>query len=177
MRFLPPIFALGFTLASCAAPPAQAPRPAPPLRPGPASTPPRPAPPPVAGSDWTDWPVTPGDWRYAAEAGGSTASFGPAGAAPLLSIHCDSTSRRVLFTRGDGATGGAFIIRTSFGAVQWPAALSATGRPVAVRAASDEGLDQIAFSRGRFVVETAGAPPLVLPAWPEVTKVVEDCRG
>ena len=179
MRFLTPIplsvLALSFTLASCVAPPVQVPRPAPP-RPAPTSAPPLPAPPPGASDDWTDWPVTPGDWRYAAEAGGSTARFGPAAAAPLLTIHCDSATRRILFVRGDGATGGALTIRTSFGAVQWPATASTTGL-VAARAAGDEALDQIAFSRGRFLVETAGAAPLVLPAWAEVTKVVEDCRG
>ncbi len=179
MRFIAPmklsVLALGFALASCVARPAETPRLAP-LRPTTASPQLSPAPPPVASNDWTDWPVTPGDWRYATEAGGSTASFGPTGAAPLLTIHCDSATRRILFVRSGGATGGALTIRTSFGAVQWPATASTTGL-VAARAASDEALDQIAFSRGRFVVETVGAAPLVLPVWAEVTKVVEDCRG
>ena len=44
-------------------------------------------------------------------------------------------------------------------------------------AATDPLLDAMAFSRGRFVVEQAGAPPLVLPAWAEIGRVVEDCRG
>ncbi len=43
--------------------------------------------------------------------------------------------------------------------------------------ANDPLLDAIGFSRGRFVVEQAGTPPLVLPAWAEVERVVEDCRG
>jgi hypothetical protein len=42
--------------------------------------------------------------------------------------------------------------------------------------ARDPLLDAMAFSRGRFVVETAGLPTLYVPSWPEVGRVVEDCR-
>jgi hypothetical protein len=34
----------------------------------------------------------------------------------------------------------------------------------------------MAFSKGRFAIEAGSAPPLYLPSWPEVTRVVEDCR-
>jgi hypothetical protein len=34
----------------------------------------------------------------------------------------------------------------------------------------------MAYSRGRFMVETAGLPALYLPSWPEVTRVVDDCQ-
>lgn len=43
-------------------------------------------------------------------------------------------------------------------------------------AARDSLLDAIAFSRGRFAVETAGLPTLYLPSWPEISRVIEDCR-
>ena len=43
-------------------------------------------------------------------------------------------------------------------------------------AASDRQLDAMAFSRGRFMLEVSGLPTLVLPAWAEVGKVIEDCR-
>ena len=173
MRFIAPALALSLTLASCVGPPAEPPRAAPRPAPSPASAP---LPPPPASNDWTDWPAAPGDWRYAVEQGGSIARFGPAGAAPLLSVRCDTATHRIFITRSDGATGTALTIRTSFGAVQWPAEASTTGL-VATRTSGDPALDQIAFSRGRFAVETPGAPPLVLPVWAEVTKVVEDCRG
>ena len=54
------------------------------------------------------------------------------------------------------------------------------GQPPAIAAsagARDPRLDQIAFSRGRFLVDVAGQSRLVLPAWPEVARVIEDCRG
>lgn len=170
MRFLAPVLALSFTLASCVAPPVEVPRPAP----RPAAPPPLPA--PQVSSDWTDWPATAGDWRYVAEQGGTIARFGPVGGATILSIRCDTASRRIVVTRSDGATGTALTVRTSFGVAQWPAQAGSAGI-VATRAANDAALDQIAFSRGRFVVETEDAPTLVLPAWAEVARVIEDCRG
>jgi len=42
--------------------------------------------------------------------------------------------------------------------------------------ASDPLFDQIAFSRGRVLVRTAGGD-LVLPIWPEPARLIEDCRG
>ena len=43
--------------------------------------------------------------------------------------------------------------------------------------ASDPLVDAMGYSRGRFIVETAPLPPLVVPAWAEVLRVAEDCRG
>jgi hypothetical protein len=42
--------------------------------------------------------------------------------------------------------------------------------------ARDGLLDAMAFSRGRFAVETAGLPTLYVPSWTEVSRVIEDCR-
>lgn len=42
--------------------------------------------------------------------------------------------------------------------------------------ARDSLLDAMAFSRGRFAVETAGLPTLYVPSWPEISRVIEDCR-
>lgn len=44
-------------------------------------------------------------------------------------------------------------------------------------AARDPQLDSMAFSRGRILIGLAGAPDLIMPIWPEFTRVVEDCRG
>jgi hypothetical protein len=75
-----------------------------------------------------------------------------------------------------GAAGTALTIRTT-GAERRLAA-TATGDGLSARlAASDALLDEIVFSRGRFAVEAEGAPLLILPAWPETARVIEDCRG
>jgi hypothetical protein len=50
------------------------------------------------------------------------------------------------------------------------------GASAAQLGARDPLLDAMAFSKGRFAVEVTGLPMLYLPAWPEVTRVIEDCR-
>ena len=45
-----------------------------------------------------------------------------------------------------------------------------------VLTARDPLLDAMAFSRGRFAVEAAGMATLYVPSWPEVSRVIEDCR-
>ena len=42
---------------------------------------------------------------------------------------------------------------------------------------SDAVLDQLAYSRGRFAVEVQGQETLIVPAWAEISRVIEECRG
>lgn len=123
---------------------------------------PTPAPVPAAGSDWRDWPVTPGNWSYRREAAGSVAIYGVG--AGLFSIRCDSAGGRLILTR-TGVT-APLTLRTS----------STERTVVGPLPASDQLLDAMGYSRGRFIVETPGMSPLVIPAWPEVLRVAEDCR-
>jgi len=155
-------FASLTVLAACVAPSA---RPPAPPRPVPVPAPaPAPAPPPPTSSDWRDWPVTPGNWRYQQAGEGGVASYGAAGGMAIFSIRC--AGDRLVFER-TGAS-GPLTIRTSSTA----RTLTAPSVP-----AGDPLIDAMGFSRGRFIVETPGAPPLVLPAWSEVLRVAEDCRG
>ncbi|WP_084583835.1 hypothetical protein [Sphingomonas azotifigens] len=172
MRLLPLFAGVGLAaLAGCVPapstpPPAPAPRPVP----VPVAAPP---PAPVLGADWRDWPLTPGDWRYRA----ASASYGAAGVAPVATLRCDLGTRQVTLSRA-GTAPATLTLRTT-SAVR---ALSATPDPrspgmLAITfAASDSFLDAIGYSRGRFVVEGGGLPTLVIPAWPEILRVVEDCR-
>lgn len=123
--------------------------------------------------DWRDWPVTPGDWRYRRTATGSVASFGATGAAALLSLSCDPRTRQITMLRP--GTARLLTIRTTSVTRAVPASPVAGGS-AAVFAATDPLLDAIGFSRGHFVVEGAGVPMLMLPAWAEVERVTEDCR-
>ena len=139
--------------------------------PPPASTPPpQPAPPPLA---WEDAPLSAGDWSWRDASGASAAAFGTT-AAPAFLMRC-AAGRQVELVRA-GASGTTLSIRTTGTARRLPAATGADGL-VARLAASDALLDEIVFSRGRFAVESDGAPLLILPAWPEPARVIEDCRG
>ena len=44
-------------------------------------------------------------------------------------------------------------------------------------AAADPLLDAIASSRGRIGFTVTGQPSLVVPAWAEAPRVIEDCRA
>jgi len=168
-----PALAALLVLPSCVSAPA--PPPPPPVAPTP------PPPPPVA-KDWRDWPVASGDWSYRPLADGSIASFGEAGQPPLLTLRCERATRRILMARATplppDQVSGQMIVRTSFGAAEWPVMPGGEpGYAVAARAANDAAFDRIAYSRGRFAVEAPGATPLAVPNWAEVSRVIEDCRG
>lgn len=176
-------------LSNCVGAPASPPAPAPAPAPVPpaVSAAPTPAPEPRA-EDWRDWPVAAGDWAYQATPGGSVASFGQAGQASLLSFRCDRSARQITVERQTplppAQIGGQMTVHTSFGDAQWPVTPGRplTGAPasvhaVAARASGDTVFDRIVFSRGRFAIEVPGAYPLAVPAWPEVARVIEDCRS
>ncbi len=179
MRRLPlPVLSL-LALAGCVSAPRVVPEPA---RPVPVPTPaPAPAPTPTPAplpADWRDWPLTPGNWVYRQDARGSVALFGRPGAEAELTLRCDAARGRVVLSRrGEGAP--ALALRTTStlrqlavqpvpGAVPW---LAADLGPL------DSAIDAMGYSRGRFVIEASGLPTLVVPAWPEILRVAEDCRG
>jgi hypothetical protein len=178
MRLIVPIallvLASGAVLTACVPQPA-APPPAPP--PAPVS---RPAPPPVmpASSDWRDWPLTPGTWSYQRDARGSVASFGPVGSDARMMLRCDA-GRRQIFLSVAGSIPAPLTIRTSSLSRSVPVKPTGGTPPyVAAALAPRDGLlDAMGFSRGRFVVQQSGGPTLVVPAWAEIERVTEDCRG
>lgn len=173
MRALLPLPAL-LALAACGAP-APRPMPEPARRQPPPPALPVPAPP---AADWRDWPVTPGTWTYARDERGSLALFGPAGGEALLSLRCEAGTRQVYLSRA-GVQTGALTIRTSSATRVLPTRPTGGTPPYAAVALTptDPLLDAMGFSRGRFVVEQAGTAPLVVPAWAEIERVTEDCRG
>jgi hypothetical protein len=119
---------------------------------------------------------------YRTDARGSIAMFGVAGADASFTARCDMARRRVFLSRtgafpaGDS---GRMTIRASTGLQTYPVANSSEAPPyiAAELAPTDPHLDAMAFSRGRFIVSVKGGNDLVIPAWPEIARVVEDCRG
>lgn len=169
------LLAAPLLLAACAAPQRHAPAPLP--TPAPRPTPMQPA--PRAPADWRDAEQTPGVWNWAVVDGRSTASFGPAGQPWLARLSCDRPAGQVLLARAGNATGmTAMAINTTSAnrPLSSDQARSVSGQIVAVLPARDPLLDAIAFSRGRFMLDVAGQAPLYLPSWPEISRVIEDCR-
>src|SRR4051794_25518598 len=151
-------------LAGCA--PRPAPGPPPPPAPLIASAPQPPAPPQTP--DWRDLPLSSGDWSYAAAPEGSRALFGGG----VFTLRCDPARRQIELARIAAGT-GTMIVTTSYGT----RSLTLATEGVARIPAADPLLDQMAFSRGRFTIEVDGLERLVIPAWPEPARVVEDCRS
>lgn len=186
MRIKPLAALILFVPGACSSAPTPAPRVAaapPPAvsassapQPVPQPQPPAPAPAPRS-VDWRDWPVTPGEWVYRQDGRGSIALFGTRGADAELTLRCDRLAATVYLSRRGGSA-PLLTLRTT--SLTRSLAMQPTGGSPAYLAAAlsprDPLLDAMGFSRGRFVIEAPGAPPLVVPAWAEILRVVEDCR-
>ncbi len=130
---------------------------------------------------WTDWPITPGDWVYRNDDRGSIALFGPAGRDAIVTMRCDRNRAKIYFSRADdaGTRGGNMTIRASSTLKQFTAQpVGGTPAYIAVEIApNDNFLDAMIFTRGRIAVEASGQESIAIPAWAEIAKIVEDCRG
>lgn len=122
---------------------------------------------------WADAPLSPGGWRYRREPGGqSRAQYGLA-MGPVFQFVC-GPGRAIAMIRAT-APAGPLTVRTSTVARSLQAGTTGAGLTAQV-SANDPLLDAIAFSRGRIAIEAPGTVPLILPSWPELARVVEDCR-
>src|SRR4051794_15150124 len=118
-----------------------------------------------------------GSWIYSTTASGSEASFVNASAMPQLTLRCTRATRRITIAKPASGAAPLLTVWTSAQTRGLPASFNpATQRLSADVMAYDPLLDAIAFSRGRFGVSVSGAAPLVVPAWAEVARVIEDCR-
>ena len=160
------------TLAACV-PPAPEPSPSPaataPPSPQPSAAPPQVATPTY--DNWMDAPRTPGDWRYRPAGGVTIAEYLSPSSDPLFQMTC-SGGRIELAAQA--SAGNAMTIRTETQDRTLPADMR-EGWVATVLPARDPFLEAMAFSKGRFAV-SVGQRTYYIPAWPEVTRVIEDCR-
>jgi hypothetical protein len=124
-------------------------------------------------------PITPGNWRWSRIGGSSSARFaeGPNGAA--LEFRCDRAAGVVLLIRAGTATDRVPLTVATTNTTRALTAQPLGGPQPAIVVSlpvRDSLLDSIVFSRGRFAVEARGLPPIYAPTWPEIARVVEDCR-
>ena len=152
----------------------------PPAAPPPVSTPtprPNPAPvlPPPPAVSWDREPATPGTWRHRLAGRDSIAEFVGNDGRMRFQLACTSDKTVELAMIGSVADARTMTVRTR--TVDRSLNSSAAESSVIARLSGrDPLLAAMAYSRGRFMVEPAGVAPLYLPAWPEVTRVVDDCQ-
>lgn len=167
-------------LAACVPAPAPAPAPSPSPTVAPTPRPTQTLLPTPAYDNWIDAPQTSGNWFYAVVPPYTYAAFGPTATQPLASIRCDRGNRTVSIGRTSAAAASQPLTIRAETAARTFAAQPRQGSVETLLAvdlpANDPFLDAIAFSQGRFMIETMGEAPLFLPAWPEISRVIDDCR-
>ena len=132
------------------------------------------------GDHWLDAPQTLGDWAYVSEEGASFAYFGDRTNPETrhFMLRCDHSNRQVMLARASAATSELLMrVRTETQDRMINAApVPMTGLIAAQLDANDPLLDAMAITKGRFSIEVEGMEPLYIPAWAEVSRVIEDCR-
>jgi len=120
-----------------------------------------------------DAPITAGDWHYSAR----TATFAAPDGSTLLTLRCAGGTVAIERAGVGNEFAPSLIVRSESASRTLSAAAGAPpGSTAASLPAQDALLDAIAFSKGRFAVESAGQATLYLPSYPEITRVIEDCR-
>lgn len=129
---------------------------------------------------WMDAPITPGDWSYRADTNFTYANFGTGPDAVVFGMRCDKANHIVSLGRTSAAKAAVPMqVKTESITRLFTAEPQQAGQYHIVRArlpAADSFLDAMALSKGRFAVEVPGEAKLYIPSWPEVTRVIEDCR-
>jgi hypothetical protein len=130
-----------------------------------------------ATGDWRTGPLAPGTWTYRGLNDGSEAVFTDARVTPRVVVKCSRAARVITLTLASTVPGSAITLATSETQRSLPASFNAqTSQIIAQITGNDAILDAMAFSRGRFALSVAGGATLVVPAWPEVARSIEDCR-
>ncbi len=161
-------------IASCVAPPD-----GPPQRALPPVQRPTTAPPPLVPVPQSVTPgaVEPGSWSYARMARGSAARFGTEAGAYGFAIECETGDRSIVLRilRVNPSAPDATAVLRASSTLKSVAVTGGGAFGIARLTARDPILDALAFSRGKFGVAIDGRERW-LPTWPELTRVVEDCR-
>jgi hypothetical protein len=119
-----------------------------------------------------------GNWTYAGTADGNEAVFANAYGYSQLWIRCFRATRQISISRSASAAAPLLDIWTSSASRGVAASFTSTTARLTVMLTNyDPLLDAIATSRGRLGFRVGNDPALVVPAWPEVARVIEDCRS
>ncbi len=179
--------ALTFSIAACV-PSAKMPiivdTPEPVARPAPTATPSpsvnsAPAVQEATYANYLDAPQTSGTWEYASFPFGSQALFNGRTPETSFAVNCLSSENRITLQRPI-APSGPRVMRITTETVSrslsaQPAPENLAGITVSIDP-RDPLLDAMAITKGRFAVALDGERTLYLPAWVEVSRVIEDCR-
>ena len=123
--------------------------------------------------NWLDIPITPGDWAWEEEDGASVSRFGDG----LFILRCDPSAAQVTVLLDDAQGGSADVTIVTETVERALRGNRREGSLAVTLDAKDDLLDAMAFSRGRFGLILRGREPIILSSWPEISRVIEDCRN
>jgi hypothetical protein len=119
-----------------------------------------------------------GQWSYTPTPDGSESRFVDATASPQLILHCTRATRHISLSKPATAAAPTMNVWTSSQTRTIPSSFNpATGRLSVDLQPYDALLDAMSSSRGRIGLSVGTQPALVVPPWPELTRVIEDCRA
>ena len=132
---------------------------------------------------YLDAAQTPGDWVYEQERGESLAVYQSAAPRPIFTIRCSAgvvSLGRARSSADQTQDSASRLLSISTETVKASLNTYPVAGPEAILVAdldaNDPLLDAMAITKGRFAVEVEGEEALYLPAWVEVSRVIEDCR-
>ena len=133
---------------------------------------------PLAAQDLSTAQPVAGSWTYAMTGGGTEARFADTAGNPQLWVQCTRATRRVSLARPATAAAPFLTVWTSSLTRNVPASFNPATRRLTIDLATyDPLLDAIVSSRGRVGYTIGAQPSFVVPPWPEVARVIEDCRA
>jgi hypothetical protein len=137
-------------------------------------------PPPPLGAhpagSWEDWPIQPGDWQFAVSGTGAAARYVGAGGA-AITLACERAGGDVVMTAAGMGMASDVAVHTTNGTENLNGVAGADGGLRVVLQSRAGILDRMAFSRGRFALSNSAGQGAALPAWPEIGRLTEFCRG
>ena len=128
---------------------------------------------------YLDAPQTPGTWEYENEPGEKLALFGVNPREPIFLVRCGPEGMALGRVTNAPQEAGRVMSVTTESETRRLQAEPVPSRPQILAAtldADDPLLDAMAITKGRFAIEVEGEETLYLPAWVEVSRVIEDCR-
>ncbi|MEM7780516.1 MAG: hypothetical protein AAF697_09020 [Pseudomonadota bacterium] len=128
--------------------------------------------------NYLDAPQTPGDWAYMLETGEQAAAFVVPPGELAFFMMCEEGEVQLARAASSESLSPRAMSVTTESVTRQLTTAPMPNRPliVATLDARDPLLDAMAITKGRFAVELEGETTLYLPAWTEVSRVIEDCR-
>lgn len=177
-----------FAIAACipsAEPPAPSPTPV--AAPAPAPTPtPTPMPAPVIDEpvfeNYLDAPQTAGTWTFVVDRQGPRAVYGTNANRPDFIVRCTGPKVALARRATQQVTGERTMSITTetttrdLALMLVPSASPSDTLLAVGLEPNDPLLDAMAITKGRIAIGVEGERTLYLPAWAEISRVIEDCR-